>query len=471
MKAKLTISEGADPNYLPTVVKVPVIKDHPNADRLSLVEVFGNTIIIGKGSYNEGDLVVYFPVECAISLKFLSWANLRDNAELNADGKTKGFFGKHGRVKAIGLRSIPSQGFLFKVSELAKYYEVDEDTFKLGDIFDTVGEDVLAKKYVKGDARNSGEANEKKSRVPKWVEKTIGVMPRPIRVKLYKPINAWFNRKAEGIKSQLVDGQFAFHYKTEHLGRNIFLVNPDDFITVSSKMHGTSAIFANILCKKPFSITRPILNKIGYYVPNLGLNIPDTEYKFVYSSRSVLKNRRDGNYTDDVWGVIAAELEGEIPERYTVYGEIVGYTSGGATIQKGYDYGVAKGECEFRVYRITCNLPEGKIYELEWYEIEEFCHDLGLKTVPVYYTGLARDMFADDIPMDKDWNDNFLAKLKEAHLDKDCELCTTGVVNEGIVLRIENNPKRTALKFKSPKFVIKESAARDNNEADMEEES
>lgn len=78
-------------------------------------------------------------------------------------------------------------------------------------------------------------------------------------------------------------------------------------------------------------------------------------------------------------------------------------------------------------------------------------------------------MFADDIPMDKDWNDNFLAKLKEAHLDKDCELCTTGVVN-GIILRIENNP-RTALKFKSPKFVIKESAARDNNEADMEEES
>jgi hypothetical protein len=290
MKAKLTISEGADPNYLPTVVKVPEIKEHPNADKLEIVEIFGNTIVIGKGSYTTGDLVCYFPVECAISLKFLSWANLRDTPELNADGKTKSYFGKHGRVKAISLRSIPSQGFLYKVSELAKYYQVDEDSFKLGDIFDTVGEDILAKKYVKGDVRASGEQNVKKVRVPKWLDKTISVMPRPIRVRLYKPINAWFNRKAEGIKSQLVDGQFSFHGKTEHLGRNIFLVNPKDFITVSSKMHGTSAIFSNILCKKPFSLTRPILNKIGYYFPTIGLSVPDTEYKFVYASRTKIKN-------------------------------------------------------------------------------------------------------------------------------------------------------------------------------------
>jgi hypothetical protein len=175
------------------------------------------------------------------------------------------------------------------------------------------------------------------------------------------------------------------------------------------------------------------------------------------------------NYTDDVWGVIAAELDEEIPEGFSVYGEIVGYTPGGATIQKNYDYGVTKGECEFRVYRITYNNGENT-HELEWYEIEEFCYDHGLRTVPVYYTGEAKDMFPE-IPVDDNWRDNFLAKLKEVHLDKDCDLCTTGVVNEGVVLRIENNPKRIALKFKSPKFVIKESEARDNNEVDMEEES
>ena len=458
----LKITEGADPNYLATVVKVPTIKNHPNADKLELVEVFGNTIIIGKGSYTEGELVVYFPIESAISLKFLSWANLRDNAELNADGKTKGFFGKHGRVKAIGLRGMPSQGFLFKVSELAKYYETTENTFSLGDTFDTVGEDILVKKYVKGNDRGSGEQNVKKSRVPAWLNSTIGYFPRPIRRSTYLFINAWYNRKAEGIKSQIVDGEFKFHYKTEHLGRNIFLVKPEDFITITTKMHGTSAIYSNIICKKSFNPFRSILNKFG-------AKIPSTEYKFVYSSRSVLKNRRDGKFTDDVWGIIASELRDKIPEGYNVYGEIVGYTPGGAMIQKNYDYGVTKGECEFRVYRITQNLPEGKTKELEWYEIEEFCEAYTLLTVPVHYTGLASDLF--DIPLDKDWHNTFLSKLKDLYLDNVCPLCTTKAISEGVVVRIESHENKTALKFKSPKFLIQESAARDNNEEDMEEDS
>ena len=461
---KLTITEGADPNYLATVVKVPTIKEHPNADKLQLVEVFGNTIIIGKGLYTEGELVVYFPVESAISLKFLSWANLRDKAELNADEKTKGFFGKHGRVKAISLRGMPSQGFLYKVSELAKYYETDENTFNLGDTFDTVGDDILVKKYIKGNTntRGSGESNVKKSRVPKWLDKTISIMPRPIRRNAYIFVNSWYNRNSEGIKSQIVDGEFRFHYKTEHLGRNVFLVNPEDFITVSSKMHGTSAIYSNIICKKPFNPIRGIANKFGAKIPSI-------EYKFVYSSRSILKNRRDGKLTDDVWGIIASELKDVIPEGYTVYGEIVGYTPGGAMIQKNYDYGITKGECEFFVYRITYNLSDGKVKELEWYEIEEFCYEYGIKTVKVYYTGLASELF--EIPLDKDWHETFLAKLKDSYLDNVCDQCTTGSINEGIVLRIESSDKKTALKFKSPKFLIQESAARDNNEEDMEEDS
>jgi len=459
---KLKITEGADPNYLATVVKVPTIKEHPNADKLEIVDVFGNSIIIGKGSYTEGELVVYFPIESAISLKFLSWANLRDSAEMNADGKTKGFFGKHGRVKAISLRSIPSQGFLFKVSELVKYYEIDENTFNLGDTFDTVGDDILVKKYIKGTDRGQGEQNVKKTRVPKWLDKTIGVMPRPIRRNAYIFINSWYNRNSEGIKSQIVDGEFRFHYKTEQLGRNIFILKPEDSITISSKMHGTSAILSNIVCKKPFNPIRSIGNKFG-------AKIPSTEYKFVYSSRSVLKNRRDGKFTDDVWGIIASELKDEIPEGYTVYGEIVGYTPGGAMVQKNYDYGITRGKCEFFVYRITYNLSDGKVKELEWYEIEEFCYEHGMRNVKVYYNGLASDLF--DIPLDNDWHETFLSKLKDNHLDNVCEQCTTGSINEGIVLRIESSEKKTALKFKSPKFLIQESAARDNNEEDMEDDS
>jgi len=180
---------------------------------------------------------------------------------------------------------------------------------------------------------------------------------------------------------------------------------------------------------------------------------------------------RPPKYTEDVWGIIANSLECKIPEGYSVYGEIVGYTPSGKTIQSGYDYGLVNNQCGFRVYRITHTTPEGVHRELEWYEIEEFCYEQVIKTVPVYYNGLAKDLFADDIPVDDNWRENFLSRMKEKYLDKTCVLCTTGVVNEGIVLRIESGEHKTALKFKSPQFLIKESTARDNNEVDMEEES
>lgn len=458
----LKISEGADPNYLATVVKVPTIKPHPNADKLELLEIFGNTIVVGKGSYTEGELVVYFAVESAICAKFLSWANLFDKPELNQDQLTKGYFQSKGRVRAVALRGIPSQGFLFKVSELSKYFETQTNFFKVGETFDTVGSEVLVTKYIKGTEKETNTAT-KKTRVPKWIEATIGVLPRPMRRRCYIGVNYLFNKKSEGIKSQLVEGQFKFHYKTEHLGKNIHVVKPDDYITITSKFHGTSAIYANILCKKRFSIIDYLWNLL------IGHDTPTEEYKFVYSSRSVLKNRRDGTLTDDVWGIIASEIRDEIPEGFTVYGEIVGYTASGKTIQKGYDYGCRPNECDFRVYRITENMGKDGIRELEWSEIEEFCYSRGMRTVPMYYTGPAEELFP--IPLNKDWQDTFLNKLKESYLDLPCRECTNDVVAEGIVLRIESSPNKSAFKFKSPKFLLKETEERDNDETNIEDES
>lgn len=458
----LKITDGADPNYLVTIVKCPDPKPHPNADRLQILTIFGNDVIVAKDMYTPGELLCYFPVESCISQKFLSWANLLDNATLNADGKTKGFFNtKNGRVKAISLRSIPSQGFVFKVSKLKEYYNVDINTFKIGDIFDSVGDDILVTKYIRGDSKTSKGDNPKKIRVPEWVNTIINIFPRPVRRALYICINSWYNRNNQGIKSQILDGEFRHHYKTEHLGKNVYTVSPDDSITITEKLHGTSAIFANIICKKPFSFYRLFLNKMGG-------KISDQEYKFVYSSRSVLKNRRDGKFTDDVWGIIGADLQSKIPEGYSIYGEIVGFTPSGKTIQKNYDYGVAKTECAFRVYRITYNLTEG-YRELDWYDIVDLCNDIGLETVPVHYTGLAKDLF--NIPIDDNWNDNFLSKLKDTYLDKSCKFCTNKVINEGIVLRNETKQGKSALKFKSPLFTVAESAARDNNESDIEEDS
>ena len=456
----LKISEGADPNYLATVVRLPEIKPHPGADRLSTVEIFGNIIIIAKDMYTEGEKVVYFPVESAINKEFLSWANLLDKPELNADEKTKGFFESKGRVRAIALRGMPSQGFLYKVSKLAQFYEIKEDSFDIGDTFDTVGDHILVTKYIKGDSKKSGEPNVKKSRVPRWIDKTIGIFPKPMRRMAYICVNAWFNTEQDRIASQIVTGQFKFHYKTEHLGKNLFLLDPMDEITVSSKIHGTSAIFSNLLCKKKFSLYRVIANKFGR-------NISETEYRFLHASRSIIKNKTKDGYGDDVWGVWAEKLDGGIPEGYSVYGEIAGYTPNGKMIQKNYDYGAFLRDSELYVYRITYTNKDGEVLDLEWDEIRRFCNTHDLKTVPVYYHGEAQKMF--DIPTEEGWHEKFLEKLREMYLDKPCEFCTTGVIREGVVLKNNSRGARPVFKFKSPLFVIGESSARDKGEEDIEE--
>jgi hypothetical protein len=456
---KLIKSNDHDPNYLAEIITIPAISPHPNADRLELTEVFGNTVVLGKGLYKEGEKVIYFPVESCLSAEFLSWANLFDKPELNADGETKGFFSNKGcRVKAVKLREIPSQGFLFKVSKLAEYYKTSESDFKVGTSFDTVGDNLLVKKYVRPTS-NSHE-NIKKSKVPNWINKTVGYLPRPVRRIVFIPIQKYYGvDKCNGIKSLIVDGQFKFHYKTEHMGKNAWLLKPDDVISVTEKLHGTSAIFANILCKKPQNFIQRIF----------GADSKETAYKLVYSSRSVLKNRKDGKFTDDVWGKHAEEIDGKIPAGYAIFGEIIGWVSSGKQVQKNYDYGVTRGESELVVYRVTETNEQGEARELSWDEIESFCKSCNLNTVPVHYSGRAGDLF--NIPEDEQWAENFLIELKKKHLDKKCELCTTGVINEGVVVKINNSKLKPAFKFKSPLFVVKESASRDSGEADMEEES
>jgi len=459
----IKVSENADPNYLATVIRCPEIRDHPGADRLSITEIFGNTVVLGKGSYVKDDLCVYFPVESCLSPKFLSWANLYDKEILNADGKTKGFFSQKGnRVKAVKLRGIPSQGFLYKIEELAKYYNISPRIFALGESFDTVGEDLLVTKYIRPEVKSNNENNTPKNKIPKWINTTLGIFPRPIRNTIF-PVVKWYYglSKDDGIKSLIVDGQFKFHGKTEHLGKNIWLINPEDEITITSKAHGTSAIFGNILSKRKLSLIENIKLK-------LGVDVKTTEYTLVYSSRSILKNRRDGKYTDDVWGIEASKLEGIIPEGYTLFGEIVGHTPGGKTIQKNYDYGVPLTESDFWVYRITETTTDGVVRELSFPEISKLCEELCIKTVPHYYTGKAEDLFPD-IKVNKDWSTNWLHALKEKYLDKKCEFCKSGVVNEGVVVKINSKDTKPVFKFKSPLFNIAEGKLRDSEYEDIEE--
>lgn len=452
---KLSKSEEAQDNYLATVIKLDNLNPHPNAERLEVVELFGGNVIVGKGIYTLGETLVYFPIESSLDAEFLSWANLFDNETLNADGTTKGFFQEKGRrVKPIKLRGIPSEGFLFPAAKLAEFCKVDPSIFKVGESFDQIGEKIILKKWVSG--AKSNEPVVKKVKMPAWIQK----LPRPIRKFIG---NRFYSAKDEGIKSSIVNGQFSFHYDTGNLGKSFFVVKPEDEITISDKWHGTSAVFANILCYRKRKLWEKALG-----VPFEKLS---KEYKLIYSSRSVIKNRKDGKWTEDVWGKWADFIDSkDIPEGVTIYGEIVGYVNSGKMVQKNYDYGYENGLNGLHVYRVTLTSPTGEVYEYSFKEIEDFCSEYGFKTTPILYQGKAGDLFPE-LAVDENWSKEFVKKLSEKYLEKNCEYCKTKVPAEGVVVKLESKQGRPVFKHKSFAFKSKESAERDKGESNIEEES
>ena len=73
------------------------------------------------------------------------------------------------------------------------------------------------------------------------------------------------------------------HVDTENLRKNAANIKPEDYISVSYKVHGTSSIFSRVLVKRK-------LNLIEKIVKYFGVIVKETEYDLLYSSRKVVKN-------------------------------------------------------------------------------------------------------------------------------------------------------------------------------------
>jgi tRNA-binding EMAP/Myf-like protein len=438
-----TKSQNHNINYLATVTQITHLRPHPNADRLKVCTIYGNNVITGTTA-NEGDLVVYFPIECTISKEFLSYTNSFEDVSLNADPKKKGFFNKHGRVRAINLRGSKSEGYIIPVKELEIFTKqvlgktiVIDGTYE-GTDFDTICDHLLVKKYVPANQRTPNESIGKKSKG---------------NVKKYA--------------SKLVDNQFQFHQDTVQLKRNIHRINPDDYISITNKLHGSNFIVSNVLVKRKLS-WRDRIAKM------LGVHVQETEYGNLYASRTVIKNKNfetpnsTGHYYDaDIWKIASDRLFPLLREGITVTGELVGHTPSGKFIQPQYDYGTNVGEMELYVFKITYTSPSGEIYTFSHRETVEWCNKYGVKTPETFYYGKAKDLFPE-LDTTQHWHDNFLQKLEETYLEKKCHLCVNDVWAEGIIVRPDVPFDWLAFKLKSWNFLGYESAQLDAGVGDFE---
>ena len=261
----------------------------------------------------------------------------------------------------------------------------------------------------------------------KICEKYVSVAQRS------KGVNTPKNQKKVVREPKVVDGQFKFHVDTLQLKKEIYKIAPDDYISITKKLHGTSWVAAKLLCNRKLTWFEKILKKIG-------IQIRDTHYDLLWASRRVLKNgflevgNKDHFYSYDLWEDIAKSVEPAIQDSISLYGEAVGYTKSGSYIQDKYDYGCAPGKFKTFIYRINTTTPSGQVYEFSHSQVKDYCERYGLNMVPELYYGKAKDLYPE-ISVDTHWRENFLNKLMEDYLEQDCNLCYNKVPDEGIVLR------------------------------------
>lgn len=435
---QLKINEQS--NYLAKLIRIDNLRKHSNADRLQVTTIDGNNVITDLTA-KLGDLYVFFPIESALNKKYISWMNGFENSELNQNSKQKGFFNKHGRVRAIRLRGEKSEGYITSAASLEKWIsEVKNQNFSFSENqinteFDTIESERICEKYVNSE----------------------------YLAKLQRKQNSQKNQNKKVKISKLIEGQFHLHIDTAPLRKYVHQIQPKDLIQITKKLHGTSFVVSRVLCKRKLSWIERILLK-------LGVTIQTSKYDLVYSSRKVVKNddlqKNQNHYYDyDLWGDISKRLEFALCDGITLYGEAVGYTKTGSYIQKNYDYGCPIGKFETYIYRITYTNATGKVFEFSSQQVRDYCAKYDLKVVPELYYGRAEDLFELDVS--EHWHENFASQLSETYLEKNCDMCINTVPDEGIVLRREVFDI-DVYKLKSFRFLEMETAQLDSGEVDLE---
>ncbi len=411
------------------------IRKIEGADKIVQASVLVNgivcvpSVVVGVESI-EGQMVVYFDSNLCLGPTLL-----KDYPELEK------YLAKNGRVKVVRLKGTISNGLIVDVDKFYKYAPVDLLTE--GYEFTDLKKVHICHKYV-----------------------------APIKVQCIPGSGKNNKRNKQKVKNRLVEGQFAFHADTIILRKAVREINPDDVISISQKMHGTSSIASKVLVKRELSWFERMLKWMG-------VSIVESKYDTLFASRTVIKNGTQGGfYSDDIWTSQGKAFAPLLYDGETVYFEIVGYAPSGGFIQKPYDYGCYPGVCKSYAYRVTKTGADGQVIEYGWEQMKARALELGINHVKEYYFGKAKDRFPDII-VDDEWHANFLNRLTDTYLERDLDenlVMHTNkkgkpekIPDEGIVIKLERTYER-AYKLKSERFFEFESTNHENGEIDMEED-
>lgn len=414
-------------SYSGMVTKIKV-RPHPNADKLAIAQCGPYQVIVSKDT-PDLSLGIFFAVDGQLSEEFAKQHDLISRKEIQQDpndpSKTievrmGGYFSENRKVRCQKLRGEKSEGFWMPISCL-EYTGVDISSLKDGDEITSVNGKLICQKYF----------------TPATL-KAIG------------------NRNTKPVKQ---NKYFAKHFETGQFKREAKCIPTGAILYVTAKLHGTSARFGYVKDSVdiPLNFVKRMLNKIYPF-----FQTTTEEYKYYNGSRNVVlekNNGADGYYGNDGFRFkITDPLKGLLNKGEVIYGEIVGFTSGGSPIMGSlpvkdkeqqkifgktmtFSYGMESPNCDFYVYRITNVNEDGIAVDLSHQQIAKRCEQLGIKMVPIMLPPFVYD---GDIGKLKEKLDVLLEKPS---------IVDPRHVEEGVCVRWDEYPNCRILKHKSFTFL------------------
>lgn len=451
--------------YQATVLRIKNIRTHPNADRVLLATCEGNQVVVGIDT-KEGDLGVYFPSDGVLSEDFCRSNNLFRKPELNKDpGAKPGMFDINCRVKAQKFRQEKSDGFFVPLTHFDYLSKSERALLVEGFQFTHLGKTEICSKFLnKATLHALRERQLKKSRTAK------------------------------------TSTMFKEHFDTSHFGAKTHLFGRGQYITITEKLHGTSFRVGHVLVNKK-------LRWIDRVAMKLGIDVKTANWEYLNGTRhTVLEESTGTGYHDPTIREKAFALFNKnLRKGETVFGEIVGYESTGATIMPGlatakvfdkkfikeygeeaakdfinrygdrieFSYGCGPKECQIYVYRITMTNEDGHSIDYSWDDVVKRCAEIGVKPVPFFkritFEEIEQIVKSPDGSVDTRDVSEYFVKLVE-ELGEGPSSLDPRHIKEGVCVRIEGGLDNQTYKFKNFTFkllegIIKESGAVDTEEA------
>lgn len=421
-------------SYNAYITRIKNVKKHSNADRLQVGECFGNFVIVGLDTQDD-ELGIYFPTDGKLGIEYAEANNLV--RKKNEQGENVGGYldpdKRH--ITTIRLRKEKSDGLFMPLKSLETFCNIKD--LKEGEMITTLSGVLICEKYVPRRKVSSIST-------PKDKKKKIDTITFPY---------------------------FEEHRDTSQLAYNKQQFKEGDICYITLKMHGTSQ-------RTGHTIKEEKRNLPGWIMKLFKLKDKITWDYITGTRRVVLKGFDSGFYGTNSFRQQWHDLfVGKLHKGEEVFYEVVGFTSENSLIMPSCDnsktqdkefikqygktteftYGCEEGKSNIYVYRMTMTNVDGTVVEYPWELVKLRCEQMGVKYCPE----LDKFLFATE---------EDLMDRVERHTDGNDPVGKIHI-REGVVVRIDNREKFTALKHKSFNFKLLEGIIKADDVLDMEEEN